>query len=195
MYSNCQRQSYSRESPTVVRVFVSCHLGYFKYMLHRKYGIRHDNIAWCTNKIMVVYCVSVCSVRPQSSCFLLHREGIAQYYKKPSLDRLSVQARIFFFFSQNNCRNLMQTGSTDSLHSIIKYLERSFAEFQLVRKPLDFIETTLLAVYILDQFNPVLNLTHFSSRSTFSSAPYVMLIRQINKVKLTPFSLLTCQLI
>ena len=56
------------------------------------------------------------------------------------------------------------------------------------------METTFLAVYILDQCN-LSTLTLFSSRSTFCSAPYVMLIRQINKVKLTPFSLLTYQLI
>jgi len=93
-------------------------------MLHRKYGIRHDSIAWCTNKIINVYCVTVCSVGPRSSEFLPHREAVAYDYKKPSLDGVPVHDRIFF--SQTKCRNLVKIVNTGSLHSIISSLERSF---------------------------------------------------------------------
>jgi hypothetical protein len=93
-------------------------------MLHRKYGIRHDHIVWFTNKIMDIYCVSVCSARLRSSGFLLHRDAVAYDYKKPSLDGFPVHERIFF--SQTKFRNLVKIGSTDSLHGIISSLERSF---------------------------------------------------------------------
>jgi hypothetical protein len=57
------------------------------------------------------------------------------------------------------------------------------------------MKTTLLVVYNFDLCNPGLTLTNLSSRSTFSSATYKMLIRRINKVILTSLELFTCQLI
>ena len=121
-HHHCQGQSCSHESPTVFGGFVLCLLGYFKYMLHRKYGIRHDHIAWYANKITDVYCASVCSVGSRSSEFFLHREAVAYDYKKPSLDGLPVRDRIFFFFPQTKCRNFVKIGNTNSLHSIISSL-------------------------------------------------------------------------
>ena len=123
-HHHCQGQSCSRESPTVVGGFVSYLLVYCKYILHRKYGIRHDHTVWCTNKVTVVYCATVCSVWSRSSWFLLHRKAVAYDYKKPSLDGLPVIDRIFF--SQAKCRNFVKIGSTNSLHSIISSLEQSF---------------------------------------------------------------------
>jgi hypothetical protein len=126
-HQHCRDQSCSRESPTVVGGFVSCLLEYCKYMLQRKYGIRHDHIAWYRNKIMFVCRASVYSVGPRSSWFLLHRETVAYDYKKSSLDGLQVHDRIFFFFfSQTKSRNLVKIWSAVSLYRIIRSLERSF---------------------------------------------------------------------
>jgi hypothetical protein len=55
----------------------------------------------------------------------------------------------------------------------------------MVSKSPDSMKTTLLVVYNFDLSNPVLTHTRLSSISTFSSAPYKMFVRRINKVILT----------